>query len=294
MENLINNLPQILEKAGSLFGIFALLAIVIAVIAFLLFNKAEPNQKEKIFFYMVLFFLALILSTLAAGFLTGFKGGGEVVSTQRENDPSQVSLSPNTVAKLESYIKSKGQTVTREAKTRFLEESIESYVNPKPTPSPVSNASPTTQPTISLTPSATASPKTQYEDNRFRASAIGASFDKSDRASASIIIENIGTKDILLAYEYGSVNVISDSGKSAVCDFAGINYVYVVNLPEKKDPLLFSRLSPKAKVSASASNCAGIDPLKTNTLSVNVPLVLLEDDKYIKLTIDFSGIPIRK
>lgn len=152
MGNLINNLPQILEKSASLFGVFALVAIVLASVVFLLFGKADPKQKERIFVYMTLFFLALTFSALAAGTLSGYKGGGEAVTTQIEQDPSSinpslVSLSPNTIERLERYIESKGEAVTQKNKVRVLEEALESYTNPKPVqptvldlPSPVSSS----------------------------------------------------------------------------------------------------------------------------------------------------------
>lgn len=154
MGNLINSLPQILEKSASLFGVFALVAIVLASVVFLLFGKADPKQKERIFVYMTLFFLALTFSALAAGTLSGFKDGGEAVTTQIEQDPSSidpslVSLSPDAIQILEKYLNAQGEAVTPQSKVQVLEEALEAYVSPTsetaPSPRPIVDPSPPLQ-----------------------------------------------------------------------------------------------------------------------------------------------------
>ncbi len=151
MGNLINSLPQILANSGSLFGVFALVAIVIAFVVFLLFGKADPKQKERIFLYMTLFFLALTFSALAAGVLTGFKSGGDNVNAIIAKDPSKVdsslvSLSPNTIKNIEKYLESKSESVTQDSKVKLLEEAVETYINPKPVKTTIVEVTPTLTP----------------------------------------------------------------------------------------------------------------------------------------------------
>lgn len=133
---------------------------------------------------------------------------------------------------------------------------------------------------------------TPYEDDLIRASAIGASFDESQKANASIIIENKSAKDMLLAVEYRGVRMISDAGGATECGLDGL--ISINGLPTKPDPLSFSTLRPNAKATLSVSNCQKLDPSKTNTVSVNIPLVQLQNDQFSKFTIDLSGIPIQK
>lgn len=68
MESLINSIPTILEKASSgLYGVLALVAIVFAAVAFILFRNAEQKQKEKVFMITTFFLLAIVFSALIAG-----------------------------------------------------------------------------------------------------------------------------------------------------------------------------------------------------------------------------------
>ena len=130
MGNLIDNIPEILEKSGSLFGIFALAAIILAFVVFFLFRNAGTKQKERVFIYLTLFLLALVFSSLTVGIFSGFERGSEVATTQVEEDPLWVQLSPATVGKLENYIASSGETVTDESKTRTLAVAVDAYLAP--------------------------------------------------------------------------------------------------------------------------------------------------------------------
>jgi hypothetical protein len=141
-------------------------------------------------------------------------------------------------------------------------------------------------------PSPARSTVAPYEDDRIRASALGASFDQSQVANASIIIENKSAKDLLLAVEYRGVRMISDAGGATECGLDGLTSIN--GLPDKPNPLSFSTLRPNAKATLSVSNCQKLDSSKTNTVSVNIPLVLLQNDHFSKFTIDLSGIPIQK
>jgi hypothetical protein len=159
MDNLVKNLPQIIEKASSLFGIFVLIAIVVAVIVILLFRKDDPTQKKQIFIYTICFFGGLMLFALGAGFLSGFKSGGDNVTAIIAKDPSQldsslVNLSPSTTKNLEKYLIAKGEPITQEGKTKVLEASVEAYTNPTPITSPTPEVKPTpiSTPTNSVVP----------------------------------------------------------------------------------------------------------------------------------------------
>jgi hypothetical protein len=147
-------------------------------------------------------------------------------------------------------------------------------------------------PTPSPTPTTTQSTVTPYEDDRVRATAIGASFDQSKIANASLIIENKSSNDLLLASEARRVRMISSSGSTTECGLDGL--AAILNLPSTPDPLTFSRLKAKSKTTVSVSNCQRLDASKTDSVSVNIPLILLENDKPTKFTINLSGIPIRK
>ena len=129
MNSFINNIPEILDKSDSLFGVFALVAIILAFVVFFLFRNAETKQKERIFIYSTLFFLALVFSALTAGIFSGFERGSEVITDKVEQDPSVVKLLPETGQQLETYISSKGQAATEENKAQILEEALEAYVN---------------------------------------------------------------------------------------------------------------------------------------------------------------------
>ena len=134
MSNFVNNIPEIIDNSDSLFGVFALVAIILAFVVFILFRNADTKQKERIFIYSTLFFLALVFSALTAGIFSGFERGSEIITDQVEQDPSVVKLLPETGQKLETFISSKGQAATEESKAQILEEALDAYINP-PEPS---------------------------------------------------------------------------------------------------------------------------------------------------------------
>ena len=136
MGNLIDKIPEILEKSGNLFGIFALAAIILAFIVFFLFGNAGTKQKERVFIYLTLFLLALVFSSLTVGIFSGFEQGSELATAQVEEDPLRVKLSPATVEKLENYLASSGETVTEESKTRILAMAVDAYLGPSEVISP--------------------------------------------------------------------------------------------------------------------------------------------------------------
>jgi len=130
-----------------------------------------------------------------------------------------------------------------------------------------------------------------YENDYIKASTLGASFDTDKWAQAGLIIENKTGKDLLLAYEPNKARAISNLGQASTCSLEGL--AESTELAIRPDPLSFSTLKPKTKITTSASNCQNITPeSKANSISVNIPIVMLEDGQYKKFTLDLNGIPL--
>ncbi|MEM8504326.1 MAG: hypothetical protein AAF716_14375 [Cyanobacteria bacterium P01_D01_bin.1] len=126
----LSYIPDILRESGNLFGVFALAAIIIAIIALLFFRNGEEKQKERIFLYTTLFLLSLIFASLFAGLSTGFQSGKEVAVA----DPTLVELSPTATQELENYLRSQGIDITEQNKSDVLSDAITEYTvsNPEP------------------------------------------------------------------------------------------------------------------------------------------------------------------
>ena len=124
----VQYLPSILREAGSLLGIFALIAILLALIVVFLFRNAETKQKERIFLYTALFLLTLVFSSLIAGASTGFETGREYAITQRREDPAVVTLDARTAQALERYLAENGQRATDETRARVLSNALGAYL----------------------------------------------------------------------------------------------------------------------------------------------------------------------
>ncbi len=116
-------LPDILRESGSMFGVFALVAILMALMVVFFFRNSETKQKERVFLYTSLFLLTLVFSALIAGVSTGFETGREIAIT----DPAIVELSPSTVKALENYLTAEGENITDKNKSRVLSEALSSY-----------------------------------------------------------------------------------------------------------------------------------------------------------------------
>jgi hypothetical protein len=128
-------LPEILRESGSLFGIFALVAILIALIVVFFFRNSETKQKERVFLYTSLFLLALVFSALIAGVSTGFQTGQEVGVTQSQGNESQVELSPETQQAIERYLETEGRDSTPENKSQVLSDALTDYLSAEESPS---------------------------------------------------------------------------------------------------------------------------------------------------------------
>jgi hypothetical protein len=133
-----------------------------------------------------------------------------------------------------------------------------------------------------------------YEDDLIRARGIGASFSQDNKSvQASVIIENKSGKDLFLAVEYRGNRVISDLGGSSECNISGIKEINGVPTDSEPKPLLFSRLKPKARATISLTACQGITASsKPNSISVSLPFVILDNEKYSNLALNINGIPI--
>jgi hypothetical protein len=59
----LSYVPDILRESGNLFGVFALVAILMAAIALLFFKNGEGRQKERVFLYTILFLSSLVIAS---------------------------------------------------------------------------------------------------------------------------------------------------------------------------------------------------------------------------------------
>ncbi len=146
MFDLPKYLPEILRESGSLFGVFALIAILIALIVVFFFRNSETKQKERVFLYTSIFLLALVFSALIAGVSTGFETGQQVGGAQGSGNTSpqntlQAELSPDMEQSLESYLTSQGLAITTQNKSKVLSDALGSYLNENIVAPPLSPSS---------------------------------------------------------------------------------------------------------------------------------------------------------
>lgn len=121
----LSYIPDILRESGNLFGIFALIAMIMAVIALLFFKNSGTTQKERIFVYTTLFLLSLVFASLFAGLSTGFQSGKEVAVT----DPALVELSPDATQALEDYLRTSGSSITDQNRSEILSDALTNYIS---------------------------------------------------------------------------------------------------------------------------------------------------------------------
>jgi|688.fasta_scaffold414273_1 hypothetical protein len=137
-------------------------------------------------------------------------------------------------------------------------------------------------------------PGSYYIDSLIRAAPGGASFDKNNYAQAGLTIENISGKDLLLAVEISNVaqaTAISNLGSTSKCSLEGLKPIQYIQ--EEPDLLKFSRLAPRAKVSVSITDCREITSKdKAKSLSVNIPLLTIENEKLKQFSVALNDIPI--
>jgi hypothetical protein len=220
--NLIDKIPEILEKSGNLFSLFALVVLAVAILSYLFYRKADSGGKNRAFLLILLFFFGLVLAALAAGTLSGFQRGSEATTVQvidnpETIDPSLIKLSPGSIRSLENYLLSKGEEVTGESKIRVLEKALENYINP--TPTPISSDPTPTTPTSATHEIAVA--QQTAEENGFRFSLQNCER-SSEAVTCNFMITNIGNKDEGLRL-YGSDSWYG----SRVFDLSGNEYLAV-------------------------------------------------------------------
>jgi hypothetical protein len=132
-----------------------------------------------------------------------------------------------------------------------------------------------------------------YVDDMIKATPEGASFDRYQFAQAGLTIENISGKELLLAVEYRGVRAISNLGASSECGLDGLKSIN--GLPLEPDPLQFSRLAPNAKLSIGVTNCQQITSKdKSESLSINIPLLAIENEKTKQFSAALNGISISR
>lgn len=151
LNNLIDIIPSILERSGTLFGFFALLVLAVAFLSYVFYIKADKTDRNRAFRFTLLFFFGLVIAALAAGVLSGFRQGSEatldqVAKNPGEVDASLVRLPPEAMQQLEAYIAEQGEAATAAVKARVLAEALERYINPPAIPVPGSELSSSPQP----------------------------------------------------------------------------------------------------------------------------------------------------
>ncbi len=132
-----------------------------------------------------------------------------------------------------------------------------------------------------------------YIDSLIKVIPVGASFDKYMFAQAGAIIENISGKELPLAVEYRGVRAISNLGGSSECGLDGLKSIN--GLSQELDPLAFSRLAPGAKVAISITNCQQITSKdKVKSLSVNLPLITIDNERTKQFSASLNSVAIRQ
>jgi hypothetical protein len=289
MESLFNNLPEIIKASGSLFGIFALTAIVIAIIGFSYFRNANTKQRERIFLYIIAFYLTLTLSALMGGNVLGFRTGSKDVVKRIETnpssiDPSLVRLSPDTIQSLDNVLSYKGEKITQENKSKILDEAVKAMAN--------SDASSSNKPLSQSEPEPEKNNINIFKNQYMEAKIIGSSVSTSDRPQVSLKIKNITSKDFLLAVK-GQPEVILNNGESGRCiNIAGIKTVSSIS-NQTSEPLHYSKLEPRAEIIVGLSDCLIRLSSKVKKVSINIPFEILINDQRDGFSIGINEMPLK-
>ncbi|MEO1400008.1 MAG: hypothetical protein AAFV72_02005 [Cyanobacteria bacterium J06635_1] len=167
MPDLINKIPDIIEKSGNLFGIFALISIIFAVIVILFFGKGTSKEKFQALGLVFLFFLGVGASALIAGLSAGTERGSEIAVEQIQQDPAIVRLSPAMIQQLETYLTAQNQTIDEKNKVKLLEIALNGYLNPPVSPTPSTSSIPSALPTDLAQGSSTSSSSSQVGVDSF-------------------------------------------------------------------------------------------------------------------------------
>jgi hypothetical protein len=131
-----------------------------------------------------------------------------------------------------------------------------------------------------------------YEDDIIRARVLGASLEYAGGPiQASLIIENKTSRDLLLAVESSKPKVISDLGGASSC--SGTEGMKILYETSSTDPMKFTRLKPKQMITVNINRCNVRVSSQVKSISINMPLILLENERKSSFVLDISGIPIR-
>lgn len=122
-------IPNI-ETSYALLAFFALMSIVIAL---RFFGKDSPIRRERIFLYIIFFFIAITIA-LAAGFRTGEATTEpvvqkEIVEIPSEPDPSSINLPNHIHQSIEQYLAKRNESVTPNSKIQVLDNAVKAYVS---------------------------------------------------------------------------------------------------------------------------------------------------------------------
>lgn len=136
MNNLLEQIPKILQESGDLFGFVSLIVIVSTLLCYAFYLRADQADKNRVFAIILLFFLGLVIVTFPVAAFSGFQTGSETTSEQvAENpsliDPSLVKLSPQSTQQLENYLNTQGKAIDEESKRQVLQDALDTFINPK-------------------------------------------------------------------------------------------------------------------------------------------------------------------
>ncbi|MGK7884367.1 MAG: hypothetical protein AB4057_07030 [Crocosphaera sp.] len=231
----INKIPEILEKVGNPFILFALLIISILALSALFFKNSGDRQKFKTIMMVLLFVVTVFLSIFFGNTIKQVTGARETdIDTEKlvkENpsqiDPLVVRIPQQSLDKVENYIKSQNEQVTESSKSEFLVNAIGNYINylnqeftePK---------EPVASPSISSSES-----KSEEFENEFLSAKIEGASNIDGEVKLTIFIKNT-TDDILyLMRESQTFNVASDDGTS--CDSRQLKKLPVFSIHNTKE-----------------------------------------------------------
>lgn len=140
MQSFFEQLPKILESAGSSFyGVIAAIVIAIVVITLFLIGPKATGRQERAF-YVILLVLSAIVAVLFS-LATGFSAGTEIAASENLSSSSSMNISPanplavtleaGAMEQLENYIEEQGFEISPETKTAELSNLINSLEPPK-------------------------------------------------------------------------------------------------------------------------------------------------------------------
>ena len=130
MNNFIDKIPETLEKSTDVFSLFALITIVITVLGFLFYAKADKKDKNRAFVLILLFLVGVVLAALFSGIKIGSENTVNIIEQNPSSvNPQLVKLPIETIEKLENYITAQNKNPSEENKVAVLKEALANYIN---------------------------------------------------------------------------------------------------------------------------------------------------------------------